>query len=276
MAKGYVMLLLEVEDPEAYARYARAAVPTVIEHGGRAVIMGPTDHPLEGTPPSSRVVLIEFDTVRAARAWYTSLEYRELIPQRWKGAVGPVVLLEGFTPPEKDDGGTISQVTVTEVDDYTELEGAELYDTEAFTGATGGSAGDVTITGTPGKACGVSAAPTGDDANPGDGHSWYSGADQNPPMPTQLLDLSEGVTTFGVSFVHFNQAGINTTAPARLRVYSQLGGEGAPLDEALSSGGIGVVDLVALSVDGATIRSAVIDCPDQTAFSVTAYAVVPG
>ena len=159
MAKGYVLLLLDVKDEKAYAGYAERAARTVMKYDGRPVVASRVDHVLEGTPPSTSVVLLEFESPKAARAWYTDPEYQKLIPEHLGAAVGSVVLLEGFTRPGKPDG---PDVTVTLVDDYTQLDGAALFDTPFLSGATGGTAGSVTITGTPGSACGAAGAPSGD------------------------------------------------------------------------------------------------------------------
>ncbi len=252
MSKGYIVFLLDVEDEDRYAAYGQAATPIVMRHRARPLVIGAATDVLEGEWPAGRLVILEFESTAAARAWYDDPDYQALIPERVQAARSRVLLIEGFTMPgdTDPDGEPGGEAEATMVGDYSELAGAEFYDTPAFTGATGGAAGGVTITGVPASACGASGAPGGDDANPGNGHCWYSGADQSPPMPTQLLDLSEGVATFGVSFSHFSQAGINATAAARLRVYARPGGEGPPLGEAHSSGGSGVVDFVALTSGG--------------------------
>jgi len=41
------------------------------------------------------VIVLEFESVAAARRWYESPEYRPLIPMRRRAADGPVMIVEG-------------------------------------------------------------------------------------------------------------------------------------------------------------------------------------
>jgi uncharacterized protein (DUF1330 family) len=92
---AYVIAQIDITDPEAFEAY-RAKVPATIEkHGGRYKVRGGAVTPLEGTPPNPRIVVLEFDSVEAARRWYDSDDYRPLIPMRQAAAKGPVMIVEG-------------------------------------------------------------------------------------------------------------------------------------------------------------------------------------
>ena len=98
--RGYVVAHLEVTDAEAFDAY-RQRVPEVIHrHGGRYLIRGGRVHPLEGDWPVERLVVLEFDSVEKARAFYDSPEYQELIPLRQAGATGTLAIIEGMPDPD--------------------------------------------------------------------------------------------------------------------------------------------------------------------------------
>ena len=93
--KGYMVAQLEVEDPAQFEGY-RDKVPAVIARfGGRYLIRGGEIAPLEGHWPYPRLVVIEFDSVEAARTFYHSPEYQEILPLRLAAAKGAVAIVEG-------------------------------------------------------------------------------------------------------------------------------------------------------------------------------------
>lgn len=86
---------LEIEDAEAFAPY-REAVPAVIERfGGRYLARGGAVEVLEGEWTVPRLVVIAFDSLERARAFYASPEYQEILPLRLAAAKGSVVIAEG-------------------------------------------------------------------------------------------------------------------------------------------------------------------------------------
>jgi uncharacterized protein (DUF1330 family) len=92
---AYIVAHLRVTDSEAFEAY-RARVPDVIRrYSGRYLIRGGRVQPLEGDWPVERLVVLEFDSVAAARAFYDSPEYAELIPLRQAGSEGTLAIVEG-------------------------------------------------------------------------------------------------------------------------------------------------------------------------------------
>ncbi|MFF0818155.1 DUF1330 domain-containing protein [Rhodococcus sp. NPDC003318] len=76
MPKGYVIANYRtIHDPDGMADYATAAPPVLREHGGRVIVAQMSPDELEGGAGSAMVVLIEFDSVAAAHAWYESPGY---------------------------------------------------------------------------------------------------------------------------------------------------------------------------------------------------------
>jgi len=92
---AYVVLDIEVTDPAAYAEYRELDTPTVAAHGGRFLVRGGAVHPLEGEWSPERLVIIEFESVARARAWYDSAEYARARAVRQRASRGRVLIVEG-------------------------------------------------------------------------------------------------------------------------------------------------------------------------------------
>ena len=96
MPKGYLIATLNVGDPVAYEPY-REQVPALIErHGGRYLVRGSAFEALEGEPAFSRLVVVEFPTVEAARAFYRDPDYQAIIAHRTDNAEGTLIIANGL------------------------------------------------------------------------------------------------------------------------------------------------------------------------------------
>jgi uncharacterized protein (DUF1330 family) len=73
---AYVIAMLDVTNPAAYERYKAAAPPTIAAAGGRYVARG-GESVLEGNHDGRRMVILEFPSVDAARAWHQGSAYAE-------------------------------------------------------------------------------------------------------------------------------------------------------------------------------------------------------
>ena len=95
---AYIIAEIEITDPESYERY-RAQTPGVIErYGGRFIVRGGRAETLEGDRQPGRLVVIEFSDATAARRFYDSPEYREIIGLRQQASQGRLILVEGHPP----------------------------------------------------------------------------------------------------------------------------------------------------------------------------------
>ena len=73
-------------------------MPALIErHGGRYLVRGGAFETLEGNADFSRLVVVEFPTVDAARAFYGDPEYQRIIDHRTDNARGTLVIAEGMS-----------------------------------------------------------------------------------------------------------------------------------------------------------------------------------
>lgn len=98
MPPAYAIARLDIHDPEGYEKY-RSRVPEVVaNYGGRFLVRGGRLETLEGDPPASRIVVIEFPSLEKARAWYSSDAYQELIPLRQHASRGGIFIVEGVAP----------------------------------------------------------------------------------------------------------------------------------------------------------------------------------
>jgi uncharacterized protein (DUF1330 family) len=67
----------------------------VAQYGGHFVIRGGEPQVLEGDWPAPRVVVIGFSDEAAARRFYDSPEYQEIVPIRQAASRGTLAILPG-------------------------------------------------------------------------------------------------------------------------------------------------------------------------------------
>jgi uncharacterized protein (DUF1330 family) len=72
---AYVIASIEVTDPATYDEYRKGVAATIAQHGGRFLARGGAVEHLEGSFIPKRVVILEFASMAAAKAWYASPEY---------------------------------------------------------------------------------------------------------------------------------------------------------------------------------------------------------
>jgi uncharacterized protein (DUF1330 family) len=73
----YVVSEINVSNPDVYAKeYVPKAQAIIKAAGGRYVAAGPSIA-IEGTPPGSRVTILQWDSMEKVQAWRDSAEYKE-------------------------------------------------------------------------------------------------------------------------------------------------------------------------------------------------------
>ncbi|MGQ0719917.1 MAG: DUF1330 domain-containing protein [Pseudonocardiales bacterium] len=95
---AYVILEVEVDDPVGYQEYRLLGAASVARHGGRYVARGGQTETFEGQW-SGRVVVLEFESLDAARAWYYSDDYQQALPLRLGASHGRMIAVEGLETP---------------------------------------------------------------------------------------------------------------------------------------------------------------------------------
>jgi uncharacterized protein (DUF1330 family) len=74
--------------------YIERIQATLDPFGGRFIVHGATVEVIEGSWPGT-VVIIEFPDADAARAWYDSPAYREILPLRTTNIEGDTIIVDG-------------------------------------------------------------------------------------------------------------------------------------------------------------------------------------
>jgi uncharacterized protein (DUF1330 family) len=96
--KAYLIGNVTVTNGEGYTPY-RAAVPAIIEKfGGRYLARGGFEQ-LEGSPNCDRLVIIEFPSLDAAKAFYHSSDYQAIIKGRTDNSRSSIMLAEAYEHP---------------------------------------------------------------------------------------------------------------------------------------------------------------------------------
>ena len=72
---AYVMVQATISNEEQYQIYREAVVPFIMKFGGKFVVKGGEVDVLEGQPDPRSMVVFEFPSMEAIRAWWDSPEY---------------------------------------------------------------------------------------------------------------------------------------------------------------------------------------------------------
>jgi uncharacterized protein (DUF1330 family) len=94
MAKGYVILTEAIKDPEGMKAYVQAAGTAM--SGASVLAFDAAPQLLEGNWHGDQTVVLEFESVEAARAWYESEDYQKAAKLRQAAADCNAVILSGF------------------------------------------------------------------------------------------------------------------------------------------------------------------------------------
>jgi uncharacterized protein (DUF1330 family) len=92
---AYVIVETDISDPEQYEQYKAASPGAVAAGGGRFVVRGGELAVLEGDWNPSRLVVLEFDDLEAAKRWYESETYQEAKQLREGAARLNMVAVQG-------------------------------------------------------------------------------------------------------------------------------------------------------------------------------------
>ena len=93
---AYVILDINVTDPDQYEGYKNLATPTVGLYGGKYIARGGKVETVEGNWSPSRLVIIQFESVDQAKNWLNSPEYGKAKEIRHQASISKVIVLEGL------------------------------------------------------------------------------------------------------------------------------------------------------------------------------------
>ncbi|WP_319456084.1 MULTISPECIES: DUF1330 domain-containing protein [unclassified Mycobacterium] len=94
MPKGYVVITEDIKDPAGMAEYGKLAMKAM----GGATILSVDQNPtvIEGEWSATQTVVLEFESVDAAKEWYYSDAYQAAAKVRQGAAECNGVILSGF------------------------------------------------------------------------------------------------------------------------------------------------------------------------------------
>ena len=92
---AYMIVRMNVTDMEQYSEYMKLTPDIITKYGGKFIIRGGEKTILEGPDIPERVVMVKFDSVETAKAFYNSEEYQAAIKVREGAAEGSFLVMEG-------------------------------------------------------------------------------------------------------------------------------------------------------------------------------------
>ena len=93
---GYVIAEVEVHDLPTIQKYGAKVPETLAPFNSHYLIRSDKIQGLEGEPPKGAIVMIAFDSVEKARAWYDSPAYAAIRPLRQSAAKSRIFIVEGL------------------------------------------------------------------------------------------------------------------------------------------------------------------------------------
>ena len=92
---AYVIVEIDILDPERYEEYKKLAGATVEKYGGKYIVRGGGTEVLEGDWNPKRIVVLQFDSMQRAKDWLNCEDYREPRKMRHRTAKTNMILVEG-------------------------------------------------------------------------------------------------------------------------------------------------------------------------------------
>ena len=92
---AYVIAIIKVTNPDAYAEYARLAAPVNGQYNSTLLARSNQFEFLEGKLDCNRVVINRFATIDAAKAFYHSIEYQAAKSKRIGAADFNMLVVQG-------------------------------------------------------------------------------------------------------------------------------------------------------------------------------------
>jgi uncharacterized protein (DUF1330 family) len=94
---AYIIVDVEIQDPARYAEYVKVVPATLAAYGGRFLVRGGRAGNLEGDWDPKRIVVLEFDSLERAKAWWASAEYAAPKRLRQSASVTRMIVVEGVS-----------------------------------------------------------------------------------------------------------------------------------------------------------------------------------
>ena len=92
---AYIIARIRVTDPTQYEEYKKLSPPAAAAFGGEFIVRGGETETLEGEDETRRLVVVRFDSMDDARAFYRSEQYQAAKAAREGAAEAQFVLVDG-------------------------------------------------------------------------------------------------------------------------------------------------------------------------------------
>ena len=92
---AYIIARIRVTDPTQYEEYKKLSPAAAAAFGGEFIVRGGETETLEGAEETRRLVVVRFDSMDQARAFYRSEQYQAAKAAREGAAEAQFVLVDG-------------------------------------------------------------------------------------------------------------------------------------------------------------------------------------
>ena len=92
---AYIIARIRVTDPTQYEEYKKLSPAAAAAFGGEFIVRGGETETLEGAEETRRLVVVRFDSMDEARAFYRSEQYQAAKAAREGAAEAQFVLVDG-------------------------------------------------------------------------------------------------------------------------------------------------------------------------------------
>jgi uncharacterized protein (DUF1330 family) len=92
---AYLLVRAKITDMRQYKEYMKLTPAIAEKYGGTFIIRGGDKVILEGPDAPERIVLLKFDSIKAAQRMYNSDEYQAAIKVREGAAQASFIVMEG-------------------------------------------------------------------------------------------------------------------------------------------------------------------------------------
>ena len=96
MSSGYIIAYVDVSNPEQYTEYRKWSTEAMQVHGAEVCVRGGQVAVLEGDWAPTRLVVMKFPSVEAAKAFNASPEYGKARTSRQGAAIMRMIVVEGL------------------------------------------------------------------------------------------------------------------------------------------------------------------------------------
>jgi uncharacterized protein (DUF1330 family) len=91
---AYTIAEIEVTDPPTFQKYGEATRTSIPAAGGRVIVRGGKTFVVTGSPPK-QIVVIQWESLEKAQAFFESEVYKQVIPIRDKSSNFRAFVIEG-------------------------------------------------------------------------------------------------------------------------------------------------------------------------------------